>query len=65
MVQIVLEGLECNTGLRHPATGKLHINSAVNRYMPRFEAGKYKVAKGEGWNPPFMCITFCTDFNDT
>ena len=39
MVQKVLEGLECNTGLRHPATGKLHIHSAVNGYMPCFEAG--------------------------
>ena len=34
-------------------SGKLSVNPAVNGYL--FQIGKDKAAKGEGWDPLFIC----------
>ena len=39
--------------LRHAATGKLSL-STQQKMGTFFELGKAKVAKGEGWAPPFI-----------
>ena len=44
------EGREFNARLRHPATGKLFCQPS-SEWVPYFESGKDKAAKGEGWAP--------------
>ena len=52
MVQKVAVSREFEARLRHAATGKLCQPS--RKWVPFFELGKDKAAKGEGWAPPFM-----------
>ena len=48
-----LEDREIETGLCHPTTGKLFVNSAVNRHL--FRIWEREAAKGEGLASPFIC----------
>ena len=53
MVQKVAVSREFEAWLRHAATGKLSL-STQQKMGTFFELGKDKVAKGEGWAPPFI-----------
>ena len=52
MVQKIATKREFEARLRHVATGKLCQPSI--KWIPFFELGKDKAAKGEGWAPPFI-----------
>ena len=52
MVQKVAVLREFEALLRHAVTGKLYQPS--RKWVPVFELGKDKAAKGEGWAPPFI-----------
>ena len=52
MMQKVTVKHEFQARLRHAATGKLSVNSAVMGTF--FKLGKDKAANGEGWAPPFV-----------
>ena len=57
------EGREFNARLRHPATGKLFCQPS-SEWVPYFESGKNKAAKGEGWAPlSFAVPKIQWDFN--
>ena len=48
-MQKVAVSREFEARLRHAATGKLSLST-----QQKFELGKDKAAKGEGWAPPFI-----------